>query len=349
MDHLSAFVAQIRYALGIPGCSIAKLLYRSVFSMHSTVRTRPHLLIAAFFVVSIGLWTAETFALNWMAGIGASPLWLIRFLGSVQYASLSAIAFWIGFRSGGTSRWTWIVPVIMLLLYCMGSGMSSLWRMGGFTGGISSGQDSFWAMIHFVFWSSFKSLTVAAIASWIMQCSFGFVLATSGSTVKWNPLSIRVVMVCVAMMAVLLAIDGRVSQASPIPGMNSNIGQVFFGLVYLLHPTVEVCGFFGLAWLIAVRTSRRWMGGLFLAGWFLANAGLITSFLLFVLPAIAAENSSSSAVSFATPSVLELALEFLLRFSLYLAIIGVFRVCGYSMMAASTSNQAIEPSSNEPQ
>jgi hypothetical protein len=48
-------------------------------------------------------------------------------------------------------------------------------------------------------------------------------------------------------------------------------------------------------------------------------------------------------------SSLWLILEFLLRFSLYLAIIGVFRVCGYSMMAASTSKQAIEPSSNEPQ
>jgi len=290
--------------------------------MHSTARTRPLLLIVIFWLIAIGV--ALTFLPSVFAWIAKQGLiWLPLYLINVQFVVFLGCAFWLGFRNGGISKWTFVVPVLAFLVYCIAATLPMLWNFE---------YQFSWGMVEWFVWIPFKTMVVSAIVSYVMQRSLGLVLVPYGNSIDVPPLSIRDIMICVALVAVLLAIDGRLAPGNLLLGKDSNPRKLYLGVAYLLNPAINVLGFAGLAWLISAPNIRRWIGGFLLCSWLLAREGSALVMTTFIMPAL--EDVSAQA-PWVRPWWYHPAFLSLLTLGSFLAIIGVFRACGYSMVVAT--------------
>jgi hypothetical protein len=186
----------------------------------------------------------------------------------------------------------------------------------------------------------------------MLHRAFGLMLVPRGLTVDSPQLGTRFMMFCIAIIAVIIAVDSRLMAIGSTPGFANKTANLFNSLSYLVSPFIGVAGLFGIAWLMVAQAGRKWIGALFLVLWVINTVGLLLIFELVVMPAIQKELAGSGAAFNSSISGNELwtsVIALVFQLVANMAIILAFQCCGYKFRIVDRSRSLQSPISIDPE
>lgn len=175
-----------------------------------------------------------------------------------------AIVLWLASRSGRTSMSTWSVPIAMLAIASAFPAIGFLLSLFQSGGRFSFAPTSYQLML--VWQGVFRS----SLTSYVFM-AFAFRAATLhlrpvDATASVHRLSVTILMLLTATVAVMLSLDAVVNQwlqSQPGHGAIANDSLTSFGfLLSVLHEFNSTLLWFSMAWLLVPRNPRRWIGAL---------------------------------------------------------------------------------------
>lgn len=172
------------------------------------------------------------------------------------------IVLWLASRSGRTSMSTWLVPISMIVIASTFPAIGFLLSLFQSGGGFSLGPTSYQLML------VWQSVLRSSLTSYIFM-AFAFRAATLhlrpvDATASVHRLSVTILMLLTATVAVMLSLDAVVNQwlqSQPGLGIIANKTLTNFGfLLSVVNEFNSTILWFSIAWLFVARNPRRWIG-----------------------------------------------------------------------------------------
>lgn len=202
---------------------------------------------------------------RWVSLTSGVSLIIVSLVMQATYFPFSTtMVLWLASRSGRTSMSTWFVPIAMLVIASAFPAIGFLFSLLQSGGGFSFGPTSYQFML------VWQSVLRSSLTSYVFM-AFAFRAATLHlrpveATASVHRLSVTILMLLTATVAVMLSLDAVVNQwlqSQPGLGAIANESLTRFGfLLSVLHEFNSTLLWFSIAWLLVARNPRRWIGAL---------------------------------------------------------------------------------------
>lgn len=238
------------------------------------------LTLLAAAVLSSVLGFAVSFAMSWLP---PSRTWQMEFSSLFNNAlsfpfGLTCVV-WLAARSGRTTRSTWVIPMLILLI------LSAAWAAAWLPVLIRSRANSLiFAQLFYRQWS--LSLRAFVLEFVLLAFAFRFTslhLRPVDAAASPHRLTVLSILVLTSIVAICLSVEALAFQLMPsnTPFVYKNDSlNLFRILASLFYQFLNALLWFSTAWLFVLRNPMRWIGGLGLAIYLL----LMGIYYLLVLP-----------------------------------------------------------------